>query len=144
MTRMQRHPGPLLPLLHAVQDELGFIPADAIGRIASGLNLSRAEVHGVVSFYHWFRTQPSGHHVVRVCRAEACQAMGCEATGARAKQAPGVDYHGTSADGGFTLEAAYCVGNCATGPSVMIDDKLYGRVTPQRLDALLRQWRACR
>jgi formate dehydrogenase subunit gamma len=133
-------PGPLLPLLHAVQDELGFIPSGAIPRIADGLNLSRAEVHGVVSFYHWFRTHAPGRHVVQLCRAEACQAMGCEGTEARAKQALGVDYHGTSTDGRFTLEAAYCLGNCAAGPSMMIDNKLYGRVTPQRLDELLQQW----
>lgn len=141
VARFAAQPGPLLPLLHAVQDELGCIPADAIGRIASGLNLSRAEVHGVVSFYHWFRRHPSGRHVVHVCRAEACQAVNGEATEAHARRALGVDYHGTSADGQFTLEAAYCLGNCAAGPSVMIDDKLYGRVTPERLDELLQQWR---
>lgn len=133
--------GPLLPLLHAVQDELGFIPSAAIPRIAEGLNLSRAEVHGVVSFYHWFRRSAPGRHVVRVCRAEACQAVGCEATGEQARRSLGVDYHGTSADGQFTLEAVYCLGNCAAGPSVMIDDRLYGRVTPERLDELLQQWR---
>lgn len=133
--------GPLLPLLHAVQGELGFIPSGAIPRIAEGLNLSRAEVHGVVSFYHWFRTSAPGRHVVRVCRAEACQAVNCEATEEQAKRFLGVGYHGTSADGQFTLEAAYCLGNCAAGPSVMIDDRLYGRVTPERLDELLRQWR---
>ncbi|HWL61710.1 MAG TPA: formate dehydrogenase subunit gamma [Steroidobacteraceae bacterium] len=132
--------GPLLPLLHAVQDELGFIPSGAIPRIAEGLNLSRAEVHGVVSFYHWFRSSAPGRHVVRVCRAEACQAVNCEATEEQAKRSLGVDYHHTSADGKFTLEAAYCLGNCAAGPSVMIDDRLYGRVTPERLDELLRQW----
>lgn len=133
--------GPLLPLLHAVQDELGFIPSGAIPRIAEGLNLSRAEVHGVVSFYHWFRSQVPGRHVLRVCRAEACQAVGCVATELQAKRSLGVDYHGTSEDGQFTLEAAYCLGNCAAGPSVMIDDRLYGRVTPERLDELLQQWR---
>lgn len=133
--------GPLLPLLHAVQDELGFIPSGAIPRIAEGLNLSRAEVHGVVSFYHWFRTHAPGRHVVRICRAEACQAVNCEATEDQARRSLGVDYHGTSADGQFTLETAYCLGNCAAGPSVMIDDRLYGRVTPERLDELLQQWR---
>jgi formate dehydrogenase subunit gamma len=141
VARFASLPGPLLPLLHAVQEELGFIPDGAIARIAQGLNLSRAEVHGVVSFYHWFRRHPSGRHVVHVCRAEACQAVNGEATEAHARRALGVDYHGTSADGQFTLEAAYCLGNCAAGPSVMIDDKLYGRVTPERLDELLQQWR---
>ena len=132
-------PGPLLPLLHAVQDEFGFIPPAAIPRIASGLNLSRAEVHGVVSFYHWFRQHPPGRHVVQVCRAEACQAMNGEATEAHARKCLGVDWHGTTADGQFTLEAVYCLGNCAAGPSAMIDGQLYGRVTPERLDELLAQ-----
>ncbi len=134
-------PGPLLPLLHAVQDELGFIPPEAVARIAAALNLSRAEVHGVVSFYHYFRQQPPGRHVVQICRAEACQAVNGDDTEVHAKRCLGVDYHGTSADGQFSLEAAYCLGNCAAGPSVMVDDKLYGRVTPQRLDAILNDWR---
>jgi formate dehydrogenase subunit gamma len=137
VARLAAMPGPLLPLLHAVQDELGFIPPGAIPRIAAALNLSRAEVHGVVSFYHYFRQNPPGRHVLRLCRAEACQAMGCELTEAHAKRQLGVDFEGTTADGQFTLEAAYCLGNCAAGPSLMIDDKLFGRVTPQRLDALL-------
>ncbi len=129
--------GPLLPMLHAVQGELGFVSRQAVARIADALNLSRAEVHGVVSFYHYFRQHPPGHHVLRLCRAEACQAVGCEATEAHAKRKLGIDYEGTTADGQFTLEAAYCLGNCAAGPSLMIDDKLHGRVTPQRFDALL-------
>ncbi len=134
-------PGPLLPLLRAVQDELGFIPSEAIPRIAEALNLSRAEVYGVVSFYHYFRQHAPGRHVVQLCRAEACQAMNSESTEAHAKNSLGIDYHGTSADGQFTLEAAYCLGNCAAGPSVMIDNKLYGRVTPERLDQILADWR---
>jgi len=134
-------PGPLLPILLEVQASLGYIPPAVVGRIAEGLNLSRADVHGVISFYHYFRQHPVGRHVVQVCRAEACQAVQCQATEAHAKQALGVDYGGTSADGTFTLEAAYCLGNCAAGPSVMVDDKLYGRVTPDRLDAVLATWR---
>ncbi len=137
-------PGPLLPILHGVQDELGFIPAEAIPGIAGALNLSRAEVHGVVSFYHYFRQQEPGAHVVQLCRAEACQAVGGEATEAHARRCLGVDYHGTTADGKFTLEAAYCLGNCAAGPSVMIDHKLFGRVTPDRLDRILAEWSALR
>jgi formate dehydrogenase subunit gamma len=133
-------PGALLPILHGIQKELGYIPHEAVPHIAAGLNLSRAEVHGVISFYHYFRQHAPGRHVLQVCRAEACQAVGCEATEAHAKQQLGCDYHGTSSDGNFTLEAAYCLGNCAAGPSVMIDDKLYGRVTPERLDELLKQW----
>ena len=135
-------PGALLPILHGIQKELGYIPSEAVGRIAEGLNLSRAEVHGVISFYHYFRQHRPGKHVVQLCRAEACQAMGCEATEDRARESLGVDYHGTTADGQFTLEAAYCLGNCAAGPSVMIDDKLYGRVTPERFEELLQQWRS--
>ncbi|MEO8315001.1 MAG: formate dehydrogenase subunit gamma [Pseudomonadota bacterium] len=134
-------PGPLLPLLRAVQDEFGFVPPEAIPRIAEALNLSRAEVHGVVSFYHYFRQHAPGRNVLQLCRAEACQAMNCELTEAHAKNSLGVDYHGTSADGAFTLEAAYCLGNCAAGPSMMVGNKLYGRVTPERFDQILAEWR---
>jgi formate dehydrogenase subunit gamma len=135
-------PGALLPILHSVQKKLGFIPAAAVERIAEGLNLSRAEVHGVISFYHYFRQHPPGRHVVQVCRAEACQAVQGEVTEAHARACLGTDFHGTSSDGCFSLEAAYCLGNCAAGPSVMIDDKLYGRVTPTRFDELMNEWRA--
>lgn len=134
-------PGPLLPILHAVQDELGFIAPAYVARIADALNLSRAEVHGVISFYHYFRQHEPGRHVVHVCRAEACQAMRSEATEQHAKRELGVEYGGTSADGLFTLEPAYCLGNCAAAPTVMIDEKLYGRVTPERLDAIFADWR---
>jgi formate dehydrogenase subunit gamma len=134
-------PGPLLPILHAVQDELGHIPAEAVPRIAAGLNLSRAEVHGVISFYHYFHTHRTGRHVVRICRAEACQAV----DGARTEEAAcsqlGVDFGGTTADGHFTLEPVYCLGNCAAGPSAMIGQRLYGRVTPERLREILADWR---
>jgi formate dehydrogenase subunit gamma len=135
-------PGSLLPILHGIQKELGYIPPPAVPRIAEALNLSRAEVHGVISFYHFFRQHPCGKHVIQFCRAEACQAVQGEATEAHVKRRLGIDYHGTSADGNFTLEAAYCLGNCAAGPSVMIDDKLYGRVTPERFDELAREWSA--
>ena len=134
-------PGPLLPILHAVQDELGCIAPAYVARIADALNLSRAEVHGVISFYHYFRQHEPGRHVVHLCRAEACQAMRSEATEQHAKRELGVEYGGTSADGLFTLEPAYCLGNCAAAPTVMIDEKLYGRVTPERLDAILADWR---
>jgi formate dehydrogenase subunit gamma len=133
--------GPLLPILHAVQESFGCIPPDKVARIATALNLSRAEVHGVISFYHYFRQHAPGRHVLQVCRAEACQAMHCEQTEQHAKRQLGVDYGGTSPDGLFTLEAAYCLGNCAAAPTVMVDEKLYGRVTPQRLEAILADWR---
>jgi len=133
--------GPLLPILHAVQTALGHIAPEHVARIAAALNLSRAEVHGVISFYHYFRQHEPGRHVLQVCRAEACQAMHCERTEQHVKQQLGVDYGGTSADGVFTLEAAYCLGNCAAAPTVMVDEKLYGRVTPERLEAILAEWR---
>ena len=130
-------PGALLPILHAIQDELGYVPESAVPIVARVLNLSRAEVHGVVSFYHFFRTQPPGRRTVYVCRAEACQSMGALALENHAREKLGVDYHGTTSDGRFSLEPVYCLGNCACSPAVMIDEEVHGRVTPQRLDELL-------
>ena len=131
-------PGALLPVLHAVQAALGFIPDGAIAQIAHGLNLSRAEVHGVVSFYHYFRTHPVGRNIVYLCRAEACQALGARALEAHAKKSLGIDFHGTTADGAVTLEPVYCLGNCACGPSVLVNaDDLHARVTPESFDALV-------
>jgi len=136
-SRLKTVPGPLMPILHAVQDELGFVPLDAVPLIARELNLSIAEVHGVVSFYHYFRTDPGGRHVVHLCRAEACQSVGAAAVEAHAKRSLGVDFHGTTPDGAIRLEPVYCLGNCALGPSIMIDDRLHGRVSPQRFDELM-------
>ncbi len=136
-TRFKAAEGPLLPILHAIQDQLGFVPAAAVPLVAEELNLSRAEVHGVVTFYHYFRSARPGRHVFHLCRAEACQAVGAVALEAHAKRSLGVDFHGTTADGAITLEPVYCLGNCALGPSLMIDDRLQGRVTPQRFDALV-------
>jgi formate dehydrogenase subunit gamma len=130
-------PGPLLEVLHAIQAELGFVPEGAIAVVAEGLNLSRAEVHGVVTFYHYFRHHRPGRHTVSVCQAEACQSMGAQALTAHAKRTLGVDFNETTANGRFTLEPIYCLGNCACSPAVMIDGKLYGRVTPERFDALI-------
>lgn len=141
LATLAEQPGALLPILHAVQEALGYVPPDQVGRIAQRLNLSRADVHGVLSFYHYFRQHPPGRHVVQVCRAEACQAVQCERTEAHVRQRLGVDYGETTADGAFSLEAVYCLGNCAAGPSVMVDDELYGRVTPERLDTVLDEWR---
>lgn len=135
-------PGALLPVLHAVQDALGHVPKDAIALIAHELNLSRAEVHGVVSFYHWFRSEAPGRHRMHLCRAEACQAVGAAQLEAHAKRTLGVDFHGTTADGAITLEPVYCLGNCALGPSLMVDDKLCGRVTPARFDQLVGDMRS--
>ena len=136
ITRFGREPGPLLVVLHAVQDALGCIPPASIPVIADGLNLSRAEVHGVVTFYHYFRTRPRGRRVVQICRAEACQARGGEALEAHAKRRLGIDFHETTPDGAVTLEAVYCLGNCATGPAARIDGRLVSRVTPERFDEL--------
>ena len=135
--KLQHIPGALMPILHAVQDRLGHVPKTAVARIASGLNLSLADVHGVITFYHYFRQQPGGRHVVHVCRAEACQSVGARDLEAHATRSLGVDLHGTTADGAVTLEPVYCLGNCALGPSVMIDKTLHGRVNPARFDALM-------
>ena len=135
-------PGALLPILHAVQHAIGFVPADAVSLIAHQLNLSRAEVHGVVTFYHYFRSQRGGRHVVHLCRAEACQSVGAAALERHAKRTLGVDFHGTSADGAVTLEPVYCLGNCALGPALMIDEDLQGRVSPERFDELMQPLRA--
>ncbi|MGH8289127.1 MAG: formate dehydrogenase subunit gamma [Steroidobacteraceae bacterium] len=134
---LKGRPGPLVEVLHAIQAELGYVPAAAVPLVAEGLNLSRAEVHGVISFYHYFRSTSPGAHIVSVCRAESCQAMGGEALAAHAQRRLGVDFHQTTPDGRFSLEPVYCLGNCACSPAVMIDGRLHGRVTPERFDALL-------
>lgn len=133
----RNRPGALLPILHAVQDALGYVPKDAVPLIAEGLNRSRAEVHGVLTFYHWYRTEKPGDHVIHLCRAEACQARGARALEAHAKRSLGIDYHQTTADRRTTLEPAYCLGNCALGPALMIDGQLHGRVDAARFDALV-------
>ena len=136
LARLKDLPGALLPVLHAVQEALGYVPPDAVPLIAHGLNLSRAEVHGVISFYHHFRTRPVGRHVLQLCRAEACQARGAAALEAHARARLGIDFHETTADGALTLEPAYCLGNCALGPAGIIDGRLHGRLTADRIDSL--------
>jgi len=131
-------PGALLPILHAVQDEIGYVPDAAVRIVAQVLNLSRAEVHGVVTFYHFFRTKPAGKQTVYLCRAEACQSMGARALEDYARTKLKIDFHETTADGRFSLEPVYCLGNCACSPAVMIDETVYGRVTTQRLDEILK------
>ncbi|QEX14880.1 formate dehydrogenase subunit gamma [Hypericibacter terrae] len=120
--------GACLPILHALQEEFGHVPAEAVPLVAQALNLSRAEVHGVVSFYHDFRKTAPGRHVLKLCRAEACQAMGADALAAQVKARFGVDFHDTSADGKLTLEPVFCLGNCACGPAAMLDERILGRV----------------
>ena len=124
----QDQPGALLPILHALQDAIGYVPGDTLPIIASGLNLSRAEVHGVMSFYHDFRREPAGHHVLKICRAEACQSMGGEALADGLRAALGLDWHETTADGRLTLEPVYCLGLCSCAPAAMLDEALYGRL----------------
>lgn len=131
-------PGALLPILHAIQQALGWVPRDVVAPVAHALNLSRAEVSGVISFYHDFRSAPPGRTVVKVCRAEACQAMGADALVAHAKQSLGVDFHQTRDDGAVTLEPVFCLGNCALAPSITIDGCMHGRVSPQRFDELVQ------
>ncbi len=139
VAQMRSRPGPLLEILHAIQRELGFIPGAAVPLIAEELNLSRAEVHGVVTFYHHFRHTPPGRHTVQICRAESCQSMGAEGLAEHAMRRLGVSFEETTADGAFSLHPVYCLGNCACSPAVMIDGDLYGRVSPDRLDELLAE-----
>ena len=129
--------GALLPLLHAIQDDLGYIPEECYPLISKALNLSVAEVHGVVTFYHHFRTHPPGRHILQVCRAESCQAMGCHTLESHVKSALGIDYHETTSDGAITLEPVYCLGNCACSPAVMLDDQIFGRVSMQQVESLI-------
>ncbi len=130
-------PGALLPILHALQDAFGYIDEAALPLIADALNLSRAEVHGVITFYHDFRHAPAGRHVLRLCRAEACQSMGCDALIRHVETRLGVELGKTTADGGITVEAVYCLGNCALSPAAMLDGKLHGRLSPAKVDRLI-------
>jgi formate dehydrogenase subunit gamma len=129
--------GAMLPVLHAIQDGLGFVPPAALPIIGKALNVSRAEVHGIVTFYPHFRSMPPGRHVIQICRAEACQSMGANDLIAHAQKTLHVDLHATTADGNVTLEPVYCLGNCACSPAIMVDDDLHGRVTPLRFDAIV-------
>jgi formate dehydrogenase subunit gamma len=142
---LSRHPArqdALLPVLQAVRERLGYIPRAALQVIADALNLSRAEVFGVVSFYHDLRLSPGGTHRLQICAAEACQAVGCRALEAHAQRVLGVAFGETTADGTITLERAYCFGNCAAGPTVRLDDTIHGRVNAERFDTLLLRVRA--
>ena len=142
LTRMANTEGALLPILHAIQSVEGYVPAEVVPRIADALNLSRAEVHGVISYYHHFRQKPAGKVVVQICRAEACQAVGADAFAQEAVKALGCDFHETSKDGAITLEPVYCLGQCACGPSAMINDDVHARMTIDRLKALVERARS--
>lgn len=132
-------PGALLPILHALQDRFGYVDELAVPVIAQELNLSRAEVHGVITFYHEFRREAPGRHILRICRAEACQSMGCTSLVDHIRQRLNVDFHHTTKDGMFTLEAVYCLGNCACSPAVMIDGEVYGRVDAGKFDEIVEE-----
>lgn len=130
--------GPLLPILHDIQSHLGHVPDAAVPMIAEALNLGRAEVHGVISFYHDFRSSPGGRHSLKICRAEACQAMGGAANEAALLAALGADWHGTTADG-ITVEPVYCLGLCACAPAALLDDAPIGRASPDRVKSAIRE-----
>ncbi len=134
--------GPLLPILHGVQEEFGYIPSEAVPVIAHALNLSRADVHGVVSFYHDYRRQPAGRHVLKVCRAESCQAMGGDEMADRLREVLGIDWHGTTKDGAVTLEPVYCLGLCACSPSAMLDGAVIGRLDEEKIGEIVEEVRA--
>lgn len=131
--------GAMLPILHGLQAEFGHLPAEAVPLVAQALNVSRAEVHGVISFYHDFRRHPPGRHVLQLCRAEACQSMGADALAARARERLGADWGETTSDGAVTLEPVFCLGLCACAPSAMLDGRPVARLNEARLDALLAE-----
>lgn len=134
-------PGGLLPALHGIQDALGHVPSDVVPAVAEQFNLSRAEVHGVVSYYHHFRSTPAGRLLVQVCRAEACKAMGADALLEHAKKHLGCDVHGTSADGQYSLEPVFCLGLCASSPAIAVNDEVHARITPALFDDIVEEAR---
>jgi formate dehydrogenase subunit gamma len=139
ITNLKDKPGALLPILHGIQDQLGYIPAETVPDIADALNLSRAEVHGVISFYHYFRDTQPGKTTIHLCRAESCQAMGSKALEDHVKARLGIDFHETTSDGTFSLEPVYCLGLCACSPSMQIGKEVYGRVSADSFDTTIKQ-----
>lgn len=133
--------GPLLPILHGIQAEFGYVPRESLPVIAEALNLSRAEVYGVVTFYHDYRSKPAGRHVLKLCQAEACQSMGSDRVAAQVKQALGIDFHETSKDGAVTLEPIYCLGLCACAPSAMLDGEVIGRLDADKIAEIVAEVR---
>lgn len=133
--------GPLLPILHELQEEFGYVPQETLPLIAQALNISRAEVHGVFTFYHDYRDHPAGRHVLKLCRAEACQSMGGDALADRARELLGIDWHGTTADGAVTLEPIYCLGLCACAPAAMLDGEVIGRLDAEQLEEIAAEVR---
>jgi formate dehydrogenase subunit gamma len=134
--------GPLLPILHEIQEEFGYVPAESLPVIAEALNISKAEVHGVVTFYHDYRRHPAGRHVLKLCRAEACQSMGGDAIAAQIKQRLGIGFHETAKDNSVTLEPVYCLGLCACAPSAMLDGEVIGRLDADKIDEIVEEVRS--
>jgi len=142
VVRSKDTPGAMLPILHEIQDAAGYIPAESVAIIADALNLSRAEVHGVITYYHHFRQQPPARHVLKLCQAEACQSVGSAALAEHAKAKLGCNFHEHSGDGMFALEPVYCLGHCACGPSLLVNDAdVHARMTTVKFDALLQELR---
>jgi formate dehydrogenase subunit gamma len=133
--------GPMLPILHGIQDEFGFVPGESLPVIAELLNISKAEVHGVVTFYHDYRNHPAGRHVLKLCRAEACQSMGGDAIAAKLQQLLGIGFHETTKDGSVTLEPVYCLGLCACAPSAMLDGEVIGRLDADKIEEIAAEVR---
>jgi formate dehydrogenase subunit gamma len=134
-------PGASLPILHALQEAFGYIADDAVPLIADALLLSKAEIVGIISFYHDFRREPGGRHTLKVCRAESCQSMGCEALVSHLENSLGAMMGQTTADGALSLQTVYCLGNCALSPAVMLDNDLFGRVSTERADGIIARAR---
>lgn len=134
--------GPLLPILHGIQEEFGYVPSEALPAIATALNLSNAEVHGVVTFYHDYRNHPAGRHVLKLCQAEACQSMGSDRVAAQVKAALGIGFHETAKDGSVTLEPVYCLGLCASAPAAMLDGAVIGRVDREAIAEIVEAVRS--
>lgn len=145
ITGLKDMPGAMLPILHEIQESTGYIPAEAVALIADALNLSRAEVHGVITYYHHFRQEPAAKYVLKLCRAEACQAVGSDALAQHAKAKLGCDFHEESSDGIFSLEPVYCLGQCASGPSIIVNDtEVHARMSAEKFDALLQELRGAK
>lgn len=133
--------GPLLPILHEIQAEFGYVPQESLPVISRELNLSRAEVHGVVTFYHDYRDHPAGRHVLKLCRAEACQSMGGDEVAERVKSLLGIDFHQTTLDGAVTLEPIYCLGLCSCAPAAILDGEVHGRIDADSVKELVTEAR---
>ena len=134
--------GPLLPILHGIQEEFGYVPQESLPVIAEALNLSRAEVHGVATFYHDYRNHPAGRHVLKVCQAEACQSMGSDAVAAKFQQLLGLGFHETAKDGSVTLEPVYCLGLCSCAPAAMLDGDVIGRLDAEKIEEIVAEVRS--